>query len=198
MKNLFKRFFSFFLKKQFTSIGGQAVIEGVMMRSPNAFVVAVRKPDNSIQIRQDQWFGVFKKIKFLKKPLLRGVLILIETMANGIVALNYSARIAMDEELKKEALKKGMTEEEFNEKSKNKEKVGWMTFFTILASFIFWIGLFVFLPHALTAVLEKTVGATWGLKSFEFHAVDGAIKALIFLLYVLIIGFFPDIKIPWF
>jgi len=182
------------LAKQYTSIGGQAVIDGVMMRSPNAFVVAVRKPDGKIRLRRDQWFGLHKKFDILKQPFLRGILVLIETMANGIVSLNYSANIALDEEMKKEALGKGISEEQYEANKKNKEKVGWTTFLSIGFSFVFGIALFVFLPHALTAFLERSLGARWGLESFSFHAVDGLIKASIFLLYIFIIGLFPDIK----
>ena len=180
--------------KKFTTIGGQAVIEGVMMRSPNAFVVALRKSDGTIRLRRDQWYGLSRKLNFLKKPFLRGVLVMIETMANGIVALNYSANLALDDEMRTKALKKGISAEEYEESKKKKEKVGIATFFSIFMAFLFGILLFVFLPHGLTAILEKSIGASWGLQSFTFHAVDGVIKALIFLLYVYIIGFFPEIK----
>lgn len=182
------------VSKQYASIGGQAVIEGVMMRSPNAFVVAVRKPDGSIRLRRDQWYGLSNKLAFLKKPFLRGVLVLVETMANGIVSLNYSANIAMDEENKKEALKKGQTEEEYEKNKKSKEKVSLETFLSIAVSFLFGIGLFVFVPHAATALIEKYSGASWDLQSWQFHAVDGTIKAFIFLTYIWLISFIPDIK----
>jgi uncharacterized protein YqhQ len=180
--------------KQYASIGGQAVIEGVMMRSPNAFVVAVRKPDGSIRLRRDQWYGLSNKLAFLKKPILRGVLVLIETMANGVVSLNYSANIAMDEENKKEAMKKGISEIDYEKQKKSKEKVGFETFVSIAFSFAFGIGLFVFLPHALTALIEKFSGAKWDLQSWQFHAIDGSIKACIFLTYIWLISFLPDIK----
>ncbi len=183
-----------FLQKQYTNIGGQAVIEGVMMRSPNAFVVAVRKPDGKIRLRRDQWYGLSSKFTFLKKPFLRGVLVLVETMANGIVSLNYSANIAMDEENKTKALKSGKSLEEYETSKKDKEKVSFGTFISIFFSFLFGIGLFVFLPHALTALIEKFTGAKWDLQSFEFHAIDGTIKACIFLLYVWLISFLPDVK----
>ena len=98
LTKIFSKWMKTLVSKQFTSIGGQAVIEGVMMRSPNAFVVAVRKPSGEIVLRKDQWFGLSKKFDFLKKPFFRGVLVLIETMANGIVSLNYSANIAEAEE----------------------------------------------------------------------------------------------------
>ena len=182
------------VSKQYASIGGQAVIEGVMMRSPNAFVVAVRKPDGSIRLRRDQWYGLSNKLSFLKKPFLRGVLVLIETMANGVVSLNYSANIAMDEENKKLALEKGISAEDYEKNKKSKEKVGFATFISIAFSFVFGIGLFVFLPHALTAIIEKYSGAKWDLQSFQFHAIDGTIKAFIFLVYIYLISFLPDIK----
>ena len=182
------------VSKQYASIGGQAVIEGVMMRSPNAFVVAVRKPDGSIRLRRDQWYGLSNKLSFLKKPFLRGVLVLVETMVNGVVSLNYSANIAMDEENKKIAMGKGMSESEYQEDKKSKEKVGLATVMSIAFSFAFGIGLFVFLPHALTAVIEKLSGAKWDLQSWQFHAIDGSIKACIFLVYIYLISFLPDIK----
>jgi len=182
------------LQNQFTSIGGQAVIEGVMMRSPNAFVVAVRTPEGKIKLRKDQWFGFSKKFEFLKFPFFRGVLILIETMANGIVSLNYSANIAMAEEKREELRKKGKSEEEIEKLEEGEQKVTWQTFLTIGGSLIFGMGLFVALPHLLTALLENSVGAKWGLQSIQFHLIDGAIKATIFLLYIFLIGLLPDVK----
>ena len=190
------RFFRLFpaALAQYTNIGGQAVIEGVMMRSPHSFVVAVRKPDGKIRIRRDQWFGLGKKFNIFKKPFLRGVLVLIESMANGVVALNYSANIAMEEELRKKAAKKGKTYEEYQKEAKEKEKVNATVFLTVFISFLFGLALFVFLPHTLTLVLEKLLGVTWGLDSFLFHGVDGLFKAIIFLCYIWLIGFLPDVK----
>lgn len=179
--------------KQYTSIGGQAVIEGVMMRSPNAFVVAVRKPDGSIRLRRDQWYGLSKKLDFLKKPFLRGILMLIETMANGLVSLNYSANIAMAEEEREKALKKGKTLEEFEASQKKKEKVDIATFLTMAVSFSFGIGLFVFAPHMIAFGIGDLLGQNWTLDSFAFHAVDGAVKAIIFIAYIWGISFMKDV-----
>jgi uncharacterized protein YqhQ len=192
MKNTLKRI-SVLLAKQYTSIGGQAVIEGVMMRSPNAFVVAVRKPDGSIRLRRDQWYGISKKLNFLKKPFLRGVLMLIETMANGIVSLNYSANIAMAEEEREKAMKKGKTAEEFEASQKKKEKVDIGTFLTMAVSFAFGIGLFVFVPHAAAFWIGDLFGQNWTLDHFAFHAVDGVVKALIFISYIWGISFMKDV-----
>lgn len=179
--------------KQYTSIGGQAVIEGVMMRSPNAFVVAVRKPDGSIRLRRDQWYGLSKKLDFLKKPFLRGILMLIETMANGLVSLNYSANIAMAEEERAKALKKGKTIEQFEASQKKKEKVDIATFLTMAVSFSFGIGLFVFAPHMIAFGIGDLLGQNWTLDSFAFHAVDGVVKAIIFVSYIWGISFMKDV-----
>lgn len=190
----FLRRFTLLVAKQYAAIGGQAVIEGVMMRSPNAFVIAVRTPDGSIRLRRDQWFGLAKRFPFFKKPVLRGVLMLVETMANGIVSLNYSANVSMDAELKAKALAKGKTEAEYEATKKKAEKVDLATFLTMAVSMGFGIGLFVFLPHALTALVSNFFGLEWGLDSFAFHAVDGLIKAAIFILYIWLIGFMPDVR----
>ncbi len=192
MKSTLKRII-LITTKQYTSIGGQAVIEGVMMRSPNAFVVAVRKPDGSIRLRRDQWYGLSKKLDFLKKPFLRGILMLIETMANGLVSLNYSANIAMAEEEREKALKKGKTLEQFEASQKKKEKVDVATFLTMAVSFAFGIGLFVFVPHAVAFFIGDLLGKNWTLDSFAFHAVDGAVKALIFVGYIWGISFIKDV-----
>lgn len=164
-----------------------------MMRSPNAFVVAVRKPDGTIRLRRDQWYGLSKRLNFLKKPFLRGILMLIETMANGLVSLNYSANIAMAEEEREKALKKGKTLEEFEAAQKKKEKVDIMTFLTMAISFGFGIALFVFLPHMVAFGIGDLLGQNWTLDSFAFHAVDGVVKAIIFVGYVWGISFMKDI-----
>lgn len=192
MKKTLKRI-SLLLAKQYTSIGGQAVIEGVMMRSPNAFVVAVRKPDGTIRLRRDQWYGLSKKLNFLKKPFLRGVLMLIETMANGVVSLNYSANIAMAEEEKEKALKKGKTLEEFEASQKKKEKVSLATYLTMAVSFAFGIALFVFLPHMIAFGVGDIFKLNWTLDSFGFHVVDGLVKACIFIAYIWGISFMKDV-----
>lgn len=183
-----------FLQKQYAAIGGQAVIEGVMMRSPHAFVVAVRKPDGTIRLRRDQWFGLGHRFPFMKKPFLRGILTLVESMANGLVALNYSADVAMHEELKQEAMKKGKTEDQFLADQKKGQTINWGTFLTMVGSFAFGILLFVAAPHAVAVLVSSYVGAGWDLESMQFHAIDGVVKGSFFLLYVWGIGQLPDIK----
>src|SRR3954470_23111294 len=84
--------------QKFTSIGGQAVIEGVMMRSPHFIAVAVRKPTQKIVIRYLPYTSVSQRFPFLKKPILRGVVTLVESMVQGIDALSFSANVAADAE----------------------------------------------------------------------------------------------------
>lgn len=190
MKNKILKKLSLVLAKQYTSIGGQAVIEGVMMRSPNAFVIAVRKANGTIRLRRDQWYGLSEKLSFFKKPFFRGVLMMVEAMVNGVVSLNYSANEAMEDELIEKAKKKGKDLKDV----KQSEDIDWQTYLTIGFSFIMGMGLFVFAPHALTAGLAHLLDTSWDLDSFTFHAVDGSIKAMIFLLYIWLIGFMPDVK----
>src|SRR3954467_7728892 len=89
---------------QFTSIGGQAVIEGVMMRSPHFIAVAVRKANQRIVIQHRPYQGISHKYSILRKPVLRGVVTLVESMVQGMDALSYSAGIASDTESKGEEL----------------------------------------------------------------------------------------------
>src|SRR5438128_1034803 len=72
-------------------IGGQAVIEGVMMRSPKSFVVAVRRPDKTIAVRDQAWNTFFPRLKFLRWPIIRGAVVLAESLHNGFSALKFSA-----------------------------------------------------------------------------------------------------------
>lgn len=182
------------LAKQYASIGGQAVIEGVMMRSPNAFVVAIRKPDGAVRLRKDQWFGVQKKSPIFKRPIFRGVVTLFEAMANGLVSLNYSANVAMKEELKKEALSAGKDLEELKSDMGKSEALDWATFAAMGFSLMCGVALFVFAPHATTAGLNNWLDLGLDLDGIGFHLLDGLIKACIFVSYIFAIGFVPDIK----
>ena len=79
-------------------VGGQAVIEGVMMRSPKSFTVAVRKSNGQIVIKKQPYVALTERFRFLKIPIIRGAVVLIESLYLGIKALSFSAEEAMDEE----------------------------------------------------------------------------------------------------
>jgi len=155
-------------------IGGQAVLEGVMMRSPHVLVVAVRRPGGEIAYKETRWLPLSERYPFLKWPVLRGGVILFETLANGIQALSFSASQALDEE--------------------DKELSPWALGLTIGFAFALAIALFVVIPHLVTLWIGKIGPWLFSLESFAFHALDGLIKVVLFLLYLWAISFSKDIR----
>src|SRR5512142_3406451 len=83
-------------------VGGQAVLEGVMMRSPHALAIAVRRPDGTIVLKDEPYHSLTERYPLLKRPFLRGPLTLIEAMVTGIKALTFSAQAALQEEQEEE------------------------------------------------------------------------------------------------
>lgn len=174
-------------------VGGQAVLEGIMMRSPNSFAISVRRPDNQIVIKEQPWHAIWKKLKFLRWPFFRGTVVLVESLWNGLSALTFSANHAIEAEEEKEA-----------EKNKNKKKkkkktsdavLGPLALIgTIAVSFAFAMLLFVVIPHLLTLWFGQAVGTELTVDSFLFHAIDGIIKVVFFVGYVWIISFMKDIR----
>ena len=163
--------------RQFTSIGGQAVIEGVMMRSPHFIAVAVRKPDAKISIKNAPYVGWSQKFPILKKPIIRGSITLIESMIQGIDALSYSAGIA--------------SEVETEGKGKSEPLSGLAIAGSLASAFVFGMGLFVALPHFLTAVITAKGNIT--AQSPLFHLLDGTLKMILLLSYVYLIALMKDI-----
>jgi uncharacterized protein YqhQ len=160
------------IRPQFTSIGGQAIIEGVMMRSPHFLAVAVRKPNQKIVVKHHPYKSIAAKYPVLKKPVLRGVVMLLESMIQGIKCLSYSANIAADEEDQGEQLSP------------------WAIAGSIATALALGMGLFVALPHYLTAVMtSKNITAD----SPFFHLLDGTLKMAILLAYVYLIAMMRDI-----
>ena len=149
--------------------GGQAVIEGVMMRGPDSRAVAVRKPDQSIVIDEKKVGSVTKKIPFLKWPLVRGVIVLIESLAMGIEALSFSANQAVDDE---------------EEQLTAKEMI-----ITIVLSLGLAILLFAVLP---TAAAHLLIFLAPG--ALVQNLIEGFFRIAVFLIYVVAIGRLADIK----
>jgi uncharacterized protein YqhQ len=154
------------------SVGGQAVMEGVMMRDRERLAIAVRKPGGDILLDVRDWFTL-SAAKWLKKPLVRGFPILLETLVNGIKALNYSAQVAVEEE---------------------EGEIGpWAMGLTLAASIGFALLLFVVVPH-LFSLGMKGLGLSGGVEALSFHVWDGLFKMLLFLGYIVAISFLPDIR----
>ena len=157
-------------------MGGQAVIEGVMMRAPKTLTVAVRKSDGSIKVKEDPVDSIAEKFPIFQKPLFRGVVILFESLVHGMSALTYSANEAAEEE------------------DGEGDISPWMMALTIVFSLAFGVFLFVVLPHLATAYMDRIVPWEIGVESFWFHLIDGIIKVMIFVIYLMVISLMPDIR----
>lgn len=180
-------------------IGGQAVIEGVMMRSPRSFAVAVRRPDGSIVVREAGWLSFSERLPFLKWPLLRGANMLIESMANGISALNFSAAQAMpEEEDKKTGETNGSGTVENAPEDAGAKTGGAAIWATLALSLAMTVLLFKGLPHFLTWGLGALLGtdgqSALPMDGALFHLVDGGLRLAIFAGYILAISRLDDVK----
>ncbi len=167
-------------------IGGQAVLEGVMMRAPHNYCVAVRKPDGEIvtqegpakRLSEDSWFWAL--------PIVRGVGAMAQAMSLGMKALNFSAEHAIEEEEDKKADAKPA------EKKKSAEIPGWMMALNIVFSIGFFIFLYKFVPLTLTTLLQERV--TWLDNQVGFSVIDGVIRLTIFLTFLTLISRMKDIR----
>jgi uncharacterized protein YqhQ len=158
------------------TVGGQAVIEGVMMRAPNALAIAVRRPNGEVVVKEDVWVSLSQRLKFLKWPLIRGSVVLIETLINGLQALSFSANQALEE-------------------GKGKEKLSsWAIGSVMAAAFGIGILFFIVLPHYLTGFLGHLVGRDLAVDNFLFHLVDGLIKVFFLVSYIYLISRMKDIR----
>ena len=160
-------------------IGGQAVLEGVMMRSPGSFVVAVRRPGGEIAVRAEPWDNLFTRYRLFRLPLLRGAVVLLESLWNGLSALNFSAEHAAPEE----------------EQGKPVEKPSQLAIaMTLVVSLAMGLALFVGVPHLATWGLGKLAGHPLDTTTFAFHAIDGVLRLAMFLAYLGLISRMPDIR----
>lgn len=163
------------------AVGGQAVIEGVMMRSPHAISVAVRRSSGDIVVKKDAFKSWTKRAKVLNLPILRGGVILIESIVLGIKALSFSGDVAIeDEEVKN---KPDVKEVETIPKKLSGLRLGLL----VLFSFSIGLLLFFYLPLVLTDLFGVQSG-------FWFNVIDGGFRLLIFLLYLFLITMIKDIR----
>jgi uncharacterized protein YqhQ len=160
-------------------VGGQALIEGVMMRSPGAYGVAVRRPDGSIAFQRGKVASLARRYPFLKLPILRGVAVLFQSLALGIRALNFSAEQAMAEADKPAEAKK--------EEKSNWAIAGSMTVGLVLGAVVFLL-----IPLWLTRLAEQHLFGGH-LSTVPFNLVDGLLRALFFLAYIFAISRMKDI-----
>ncbi|HEV2846177.1 MAG TPA: DUF1385 domain-containing protein [Thermoanaerobaculia bacterium] len=159
-------------------VGGQALIEGVMMRSPGAYGVAVRRADGSMAFQRGKVDSLARRYPFLKLPVLRGIAVLFQSLALGIRALNFSAEQSL--------------EEGAPDPGKEPEKSSsWAVAGSMAVGLGLGVVIFLFLPLWLTQLLETYVFGQ--LSSLAFNLVDGLLRGVFFLAYVLAISRMKDI-----
>jgi uncharacterized protein YqhQ len=163
-------------------IGGQAVLEGVMMRSPRSLVVAVRRPDGRIAIREEAWETLWPRATFLRRPFLRGAVVLVESLLNGFTALAFSA----------EQAERGAEPDESAGKPPGSGKAA--RGLLLALSFLVMVALFVAAPHLLTLGVFKLLGLDTGMRGLAFHLVDGLFRIAILGGWLALVGQTADAK----
>ena len=162
-----------------TLVGGQAVLEGVMMRSPHAWGIAVRKPSGEIVTHSEPLERPSEQHKWMGWPVVRGVMTLGHAMKLGFRALKFSANAALDEM-------------PANDQGKKMEITGWMAGLNMAFSIAFFIFMYKYLPLLATTELKK-VNPVFG-QQFVFNLVDGLIRIAMFLLFVWGVSLWKDIR----
>ena len=163
-----------------TLVGGQAVLEGVMMRSPHAWAIACRKPSGEVSTHSEPLERLSEKRKWMAWPVVRGVVTLGHAMTLGFRALKFSANVALDE-----------LQPEPAEDKKKLEITGWMAAVNIIISVGFFIFMYKFLP-LLAATEMKRVNPVFG-EQIVFNLVDGVIRIALFLLFIWGVSLWSDI-----
>lgn len=179
-------------KKENYSVGGQAIVEGVMMRSPDGISMAVRKNDGEIVVNKKEYTPLSKRKKILGIPIIRGFVTLIETLIIGMKALSFSADVAIEEEEKAERERKGEEELSEEEKKKSEKKRNLALAGTMVLAFCLAILLFTIIPYALTEIIERQLNIH--RDSVSFNIIAGIIRIIFFMIYLYAITFMKDIQ----
>ena len=170
-------------KAHYSGIGGQAVLEGVMMKNGEKYAVAVRKPDGEIEVEIENYQGVLHGSKIKNIPFIRGVFNFLDSLMLGSKCLNYSAEFYEEEDAKETVVDKAL-----NKVTKgNAEKV--LTAIVTLFSIVLAVGIFIVLPYFITSFFKEYVRS-----HVLMTIIEGVIRIAIFLLYTVLISLMKDIK----
>lgn len=182
---------------RYSGIGGQAVMEGVMMKKQEKYAVAVRKPDQEIVVETSTYEGLIKNKKIRNMPILRGVFSFIESLVLGMKTLTFSASFFEEEEEEKSgsrkaekragAKKPAPTEEEQKKKEKRQENA--LMGGTVAISIVLAVAIFMVLPYYISVFFQRFITSQTLLALLE-----GVIRLTIFIGYVAAISLMPDIK----
>ena len=173
-----------------SNIGGQAVMEGIMMRHKDKYSIAVRRPDKEIEVKVEDYKCIFGKAKIWRKPVIRGMVSFIDSLVTGTKCLMYSAEIAGDEEDEEETKKNAALSPEEMEAKKKKEDRAFkvLLYATVAVSIVVSIAAFMLLPYALASLCRK-VGASEVIVTI----VEAFVKLGLFMGYMLLISRMKDI-----
>lgn len=173
-------------KKHEFHYGGQAVIEGVMMRGPKDFAIAVRRANGEIVSTTENVESMFKKLAWLKKPFLRGTFVLIDSMALGMKALKFAFDVGVSDISASESEAVGAADSQVDPpKAVNDMAINAMMVVGVLVGVAF----FILVPAVLTGFLNHRVHVAW-----QLTALEGLVKIGIFVGYVGAISFLKDIR----
>ena len=177
-------------EQHITSIGGQAVMEGVMMRGPYKTAVAVRKPDKEITVKIDE-NGVKTRAKFFKLPIIRGCVNFVDSLVIGMKALTYSAEfVDLEDEEESESKFDKWLEEKLGDKIKDV-----VIYVAVALSIVMSVGLFMLLPAFLTGLIEAIPQLQFITGTQTFTSVfEGIIRMAIFLGYMILVSQMKEIK----
>ena len=170
-------------KSRYSGIGGQAVLEGVMMKNKEKYAVAVRKPDGEIEVEVETYQGLAHGSKFKELPFIRGIFNFLDSLILGTRALNYSASFYEEEEGKETKFDKAMDKMSGG----NGEKLlsGIVTVISIMLA----VGIFIVLPYFISSLVESFI------RNRSLMAIiEGVIRIALFLLYVWGISAMKDIR----
>ena len=180
-------------EKHITSIGGQAILEGVMMRGPFKTAMAVRKPDGEIVCKVDE-NGTKKKNKFLSLPIVRGCVNFISSLVLGMKAIMFSAEfVDLEDEEETESKFDKWLEEKFGDKIKDI-----VIYVAIALSLVLSVGLFILLPTAIAQGIQDLI--KWlGFEDFAstgsfLSTIEGIVKMIIFITYMYLISRMKEIR----
>ena len=163
-----------------SNIGGQAVLEGVMMKNGDQYAVAVRKPDGEIALQKEVYDGIVKWKKLTKIPFVRGIFSFVDSLVLGMKTLSYSASFFEEEE------EEEVTEKEAAKKEKQENLIMGIT---MACSVVIAVAIFMVLPYLLSNLLKPFVPGR-----FARTVIEGIVRIVLFIVYILLISKMKDIQ----
>lgn len=174
---------------RYSGIGGQAVMEGIMMKNADKYSVAVRKPDNEIEVKVED-YNLGQRFKTIRKlPILRGVFSFIDSLYLGMSTLMYSASFFEEEQEDSDSTVTLSEEEKAKKEAKEKKENDVLMAGTVVVSVVMAIAIFFALPYFLSTFFQKFISS-----DVVIALLEGIIRLAIFIVYILLISLTPDIK----